>query len=605
MTGHSSAWAPGRVRIDDLRRRLGWEFDLPRATQFANSTDEVEEVLAAAEAAARGGDWVVCAVGYEASAAFDPAIADALAGVGGRAALPLVWWTSFGRRREVEVVTPPTDAVQLHGLHRLHGPDWYRSGVTAIRDRIAAGDVYQVNLADRVHGDFDGEVFDLYRAMAVAQGGEFNALLEIGDTVVVSASPELFLGVESDHVVTRPMKGTRRRRARPVDDREAASDLVTSDKDRAENVMVVDLLRNDLSRISLPGGVSVPSLFDLERYATVWQLTSTVRAELRDDVDLVALFSAAFPCGSVTGAPKFSAMRTIAEMEQQPRGMYCGSIGVIEPREDEAMSPGSVMRPRSTWSVAIRTAVVDRPTGRVEFGAGGGITIDSDPEAEEDELRSKTEVLTATRPAFSLFETMRLDEEGVHHLDLHLARLAISADHLGFPFDVDEARCAVDAASRVARRSHCLHRLRLTLDDGGSTRVEVVAVETTRSEGPVRLAVSSERIRSDDLFCAHKTTNRAHYDRARSCRPDVDDVVLVNERGEVVETTIASLLYRSGGRWFTPPLSAGGLPGIGRQVLLASGLVSERSLSVGDLASCEGIEVVSALRGRRPAILVV
>lgn len=580
-------WWPRRVRLDDVARGVGYEFSLPSRVWAAADVDDVVGVISAGEAAAEAGEWVVGFVTYEAARAFDSAFPIATAG----GTLPLAWFCSFASRREVPLVEAPTGGPFVDGVVRTHGSRWYRDGVQHVRELIGAGGVYQVNLTDRVRARLVADPFDLYRSMVSTQGGSFNAFLDLGEAVVASASPELFLEIDGAAVTARPMKGTRRRHGRPAADLMMAQELRLSEKDRAENVMIVDLLRNDLSRLSSPGGVTVPELFRVERYETVWQLTSTVRATLRPEVRLADVFRSTFPCGSITGAPKVAAMHAIARLEPSPRGLYCGAIGVISPSVEG-------VRPSSTWSVAIRTAVIDAADGRVEFASGGGITYDSVSADEDDELESKVAVLRLARPAFELFETLRFDADGAHNLHRHLRRLEASAEYFGFPSDLSRVSADVEALSRP----DCARRLRIVLDRRGRHRLEVVALD----DAPpfVRLAVSTATVRSDDPFMCHKTTRRAVYERARSAHPRADDVVLVNERAEVVETTIANLLYRLGDQWFTPPLASGGLAGIGREVAVESGDVRERVLLVADLAGCDELSVVNSLRGRRAAVIL-
>ena len=534
------------------------------------------------------GQWVIGFVTYEAARAFDDAFPVAQVST----TLPLAWFCSFGKRREVPLAEPPTNGPFVDGVVRTHGSAWYRDGVQQVRELIETGGVYQVNLTDRVRCRLVADPFDLYRSMVSTQGGAFNAFLDLGEAVVVSASPELFLQIDGDIITTRPMKGTRRRHGRPAADLHLADELRHSEKDLAENVMIVDLLRNDLSRLSAPGGVSVPELFRVERYETVWQLTSTVQARLRREVGLVDVFRATFPCGSITGAPKVAAMRAIGRLEPSPRGLYCGAIGMISP----AIGGD---RPASIWSVAIRTAVIDAADGRVEFAAGGGITYDSVAADEDDELESKMTVLRAARPAFELFETLRFDEHGARNLPLHIRRLSTSAEYFGFPFDAAALTAEVGALPSI----DAPQRLRLVLDRTGRHRVETFPLDDAPLHA--RLAVATVRARSDDPFLCHKTTRRAVYERARATHPTADDTLLVNERDEVVETTVANLLYRIGDRWYTPPLSSGGLPGVGREVLVVGGEVSERVLPVCELATCDELAIVSSLRGRRSAELVV
>lgn len=580
-------WAPRRVRLDDVARGVGYEFSSPSRLCVAVDVDDVVGVIAAGEAAAGAGEWVVGFVTYEAARAFDSAYP--LAAAGGT--LPLAWFCAFGSRVEVPLVEAPSNGPFVDGVVRTHGSRWYRDGVQRVRELIETGGVYQINLTDRVRARLVADPFDLYRSMVSTQGGSFNAFLDLGEAVVASASPELFLEISGDTVTARPMKGTRRRHGRADADVQMAEELRASEKDRAENVMIVDLLRNDLSRLSSPGGVTVPELFRVERYETVWQLTSTVQASLRPEVRLADVFRSTFPCGSITGAPKVAAMHAIARLEPSPRGLYCGAIGMISPSVDGA-------RPSSIWSVAIRTAVIDAADGRVEFASGGGITYDSVPADEDDELESKVAVLRSARPAFALFETLRFDAEGAHDLVRHLRRLKASADYFGFACDPSVVAADVGALGVPDGP----RRLRVVLDRRGRHRLELVALDD--SAPLVRLAVATARVRSDDPFMCHKTTRRAVYERARSAHPLADDVLLVNERAEVVETTIANLLYRLGDEWFTPPLASGGLPGIGREVLVSSGAVTERVLPLAQLAACDELAVVNSLRGRRAAVIL-
>ena len=587
-------WWPRRVRLDDVGRGVGFEFGRAHHVWCAAEVADVVGVVAAAEAAAMAGAWVVGFVTYEAARAFD----DAFPVAEPSATLPLAWFAAFSDRDEVPLAEPPVASPAtgsfVADVQRLGGSEWYRDGVEQVRRLIETGDVYQVNLTDRIRCRLTADPFDLYRSMVATQGGAFNAFLDLGDAAVVSASPELFLQIDRGTVLARPMKGTRRRHGRAERDHEMAAELRASNKDLAENVMIVDLLRNDLTRVSSPGGVSVPELFEVERYETVWQLTSTVAARLRPEVGLADVFRATFPCGSITGAPKVSAMHAIGRLEQAPRGLYCGAIGMISPSV-------AGERPPSIWSVAIRTAVVDTSPDtaslghHLEFGAGGGITYDSVPTDEDDELESKTAVLRSARTAFELFETLRLDAHGVHRLAPHLRRLASSAEYFGFPYDT-----AAIAAEVVALPTPRVpHRLRITLERSGRHRVQAAPLDPAPSH--VHLAVAADRVLSSDPFLCHKTTRRAVYDQARAAHPEADDVLLVNERDEVVETTVANLLYLFEGQWCTPPLTSGGLPGIGRQALVADLSVRERVLLVHELPACQAFAVVSSLRGRRSA----
>lgn len=582
--------SPPVARVDDLRRGWSRAFAGFERELVARSLDDVVDVVREAEAAAASGRWVVGYVAYEAAPAFDPAMVVRPPADG----LPLAWFGVFAD--VVEVASPDADspsASPVGSIERAGGSEWYRTSVGSIRRGIERGDVYQVNLTDRFVAAAPEHPGDLYAAMARAQRGSYNAFVRHGDTVVMSASPELFLHWEGDVLSSSPMKGTRPRGLDAEADARAVDDLVNSEKDRAENVMIVDLIRNDMSRVAVTGTVEVPELFAIERYETVWQMTSTVRCTTRPTTTLVDVLRAMFPCGSVTGAPKVAAMEMIAALETEPRGVYCGAVGFLAP-------PGR--GPRAVFSVAIRTAVADLASGRMTYGAGGGITYDSDPAAEDAEAEAKTAVLRRPRPAFAVFETMRAVDGRVLRRERHLARLAATVAYFGFAGDLTAVERVLDDA--LADHADGAQRVRLEWRRDGSTEVAVVPVGGTPSV--VTLGVSAQgALSSSDVFGRHKTTWREAYDVVRrEWGESVDDVVMVNERGEACETTIASLLFRRPGssRWCTPPLTSGGLDGVGRRALLDSGQVDEGVVLASELADCE-LAVVSSLRGVRRAVL--
>jgi para-aminobenzoate synthetase/4-amino-4-deoxychorismate lyase len=575
------------ARFDDLVSRppRHWAFAGQVAAGRADHLTEVERTIAAAEHQAQAlGRWVVLAVSYESAAAFDAAMRTKRRPPPGQA---YVQWASFERADPLGAASPPSRGASI-GTTRRGNPVPFRSGVEAIRQRIAGGDVYQVNLCERFEGAIDGDVSGLYGGLLAGQSCEFGAQVDLGDRWIACASPELFFRWDGDTITCRPMKGTASRHPRPDVDAARAVALAASAKDRAENVMIVDLLRNDLSRIARLGSVRVPTLFAIERYETVWQMTSTLQGDVDADVSLVDVFRALFPCGSVTGAPKVAAMGIIDELEQEPRGIYCGALGYLAP-------PGH--GPRAVFCVPIRTAVVDH-VGVVTYGAGAGITWSSDAAAEDAEVDAKARVLTDPWPHFELLETLLLDERGLLHATQHLDRMEVAAAWFGIAFDRAAATRALDGLAPTSGAQ----RIRLLLSRQGRLRVE--STELDDATASVRLALDTEITRSDDPFCCHKTTARDHYARALERHPGADDVVLVNEIGHAVETTTANLAFRRDARWWVPPLSDGGLAGVGRAAALADGRVAERSIAAVDLASCEELAVVSDLRGWRPATLV-
>lgn len=579
------------VRLDDMRAGCSWEFVGGRAAGRADRLDRVVGELRAAEDRVRHhGEWVVVTIAYEAAPAFDAAFRTAAAPPDG---VPFVWWTSFGQRRPVPPV--PAGAAGVLTSARRQGfwtPDGDRrrdfgDAVDVVRGRIQVGDAYQVNIADRYDGSYAGTALELYGRLLATQSCPYGAYIELEDRTIVSVSPELFFRWSGDTITCRPMKGTAPRSADATADQRAERELLASDKERAENVMIVDLLRNDLNRIARPGSVRVPHLFTVEGYETVWQLTSTVEADVPAGIDLVSVLAALFPCGSVTGAPKIAAMGIIDELEGGPRGVYCGAIGVLAP---------AGQGDRAVFSVPIRTAVVDPVRSTFEYGAGGGITWWSTRSAEDDEVSTKAAVLRNARADLCLLETMRLDERGVRNAGAHLDRLARSAAWLAVPFDRSLAERRLGELSSAVPQ-----RLRLLVERSGAMTIERHPLDDVAL--PVLLAVDAAVTRADDPLCRHKTTWRRHYAEACARHPHAHDVVLVNEDGWAIEATTANLAYRLGDEWYTPPLRDGGLAGIGRMDALRRGQLAERSIRASDLPSCDEIALLNDLRGWRPARL--
>ncbi len=588
------------ARFDDLSPGHERAFALadPIAVIEARRPDEVAGVLSAAEAAAERGSWVAGYVAYDAAPGLD---ADQT--VAARAAddpfvdLPLAWFTVFADRRDVAPLEPSDPTSGARAVAAAWQPsvdrDAYDAAIARIRGLIAAGETYQVNHTMRMRARLEGDARGLYRDLALAQRGGYAAYLSVGRYRVVSASPERFFRLDGDRVSARPMKGTAARGRWLAEDEAIAARLVASDKDRAENAMIVDLIRNDLGRVAVPGSVRTTSMFDPERYETVWQLTSTIEANLPPRTPLVDVFRALFPSGSVTGAPKVATMRIIRELEREPRGVYCGAVGFLAP-------PGA-SEPRASFNVAIRTVVVDTASGVAEYGVGGGITYDSSPAAEYAEVLAKAQLLTAARPRFELFETLFHDAHGFRHLDEHLERLTASARYFGFRLDPEDAEAALEAA--VGSNDHGPTRVRLVLRRDGSIRAEPSAPPPV-NDAPVTVAVDREPVDPADIWLFHKTTLREPYERRRERRPDVDDILLTNTRDEVTESTIANLAVRLGARWWTPPLDAGLLAGTYRSALVRDGILEERRVRTEELAAAEELALVSSVRGWRPAVLV-
>lgn len=546
----------------------------PDAVLSTHDLSEVRDVIAEAERAARRGARVAGFVTYEAAPAFEP-----LMRVAHGAQMPLAWF-AVASKYEVDVIR-----TLAHSHTRTPAPwtlaptiETYHDQVEQVRERIAAGDTYQVNLTARLSTTFADDPFALYETMRRAQGEGYHAYIDTGAYIVASASPELFFDLRGRTIRTRPMKGTRARGRWPAEDRGLANELAASEKDRAENLMIVDLLRNDLGRIADVGGVTVTSLFDVEHYRTVHQLTSTIAATVRADVALVDVFDALFPCGSITGAPKINTMRIINELEPAPREVYCGAVGVIEPDG------------RAVFNVPIRTVWIDKRTSAAVYGTGAGITYESDADTECAEIVAKAAVLLETWPEFELLETMRAETGAIVRLDAHVARLMTSAAYFGF--DVDESAVRT-ALAEVARAATTASRVRLLVDACGKARAETYALDKKDS---ITAALANSPVSSSDRFLFHKTTNRSVYERHAEEHSAQDDVLLWNERGEITEFTRGNVVVEMAGRLLTPPLDCGLLPGVFREELLRHGEIVETVVLKEDLARVTNVWLISSLR---------
>jgi para-aminobenzoate synthetase / 4-amino-4-deoxychorismate lyase len=586
------------ARFDDLVAGAERAFRLaePVGVIEARRPSEVAGAIDAAGSAAARGLWAAGFVAYEAAPGLDPELSvHVRAPDDPLAELPLAWFALFERKEDL----PPLEPARLDPPGSAGSP-WrpsvdratYDAAVERIRELIAAGHTYQVNHTIRLRAMIRGDERGFYRDLCLAQRGGYAAFLDLGRYRVLSASPELFFRIDGERITTRPMKGTAPRGRWLAEDEEIAARLVASSKDRAENAMIVDLLRNDLGRICRTGSVEVERMLEAERFETVWQLTSTIEGDLRPEITLLDTFRALFPSGSVTGAPKVRTTRIIADLEDSARGPYCGAIGYLAPAESG--------EPRASFNVAIRTVVLDAQTRTAEYGVGGGITHDSSASAEYEEIVAKARVLTDVRPAFELFESLaHVPSEGFRHLDKHLERLAGSAGYFGFRFEPEPAAAALKrAVAEVAGPSV----IRLTLARDGELSTDVRQLPPT--DDAVRVALDDEPVDPSDVWLFHKTTRRAPYERRRERRPDVDDVLLVNDHSEVTESTIANLAVRLDGVWVTPPVDAGLLPGTYRNVLLGEGRLTERPITVDELRGAGELALVSSVRGWRPAALV-
>jgi para-aminobenzoate synthetase/4-amino-4-deoxychorismate lyase len=570
------------------------EFADPVEVIVAERPEEVRPALRAVQEAVRErGCWAAGYVSYEAAPAFDTALE---VWVGSAAVPPLLWFGVFRSPRCVPYgMAPESGPVGVSEWQPSLTRDEYAQRVRAVKAAIADGMTYQVNLTMRLRARFTGDDFAWYRALRDAQRASYAAYLNFGRWRILSASPELFFrwSIEHGRIVTRPMKGTSPRGRWLEEDERRADALRSSAKERAENVMIVDLLRSDLGRIATPGTVTVPELFTVETYPTVLQMTSAVEAAPRPGTTLEDIFAALFPCGSVTGAPKVATMGLIADLEDSPRGVYSGAIGYV--------SPGG----EAVFNVAIRTVVVDVEAGTAEYGVGGGVTWDSTADAEYAEIETKAAILREPERAFDLLETLRLERGEYDLLERHLARLSASARHFGIPLDEARVRTALDRYAE--EHSSMIRRVRLLLSPNGTVRIEGTSFDGMPPEEPLLVALARTPVSRSDRFLYHKTTRRAVYDeRRREGGDGVFDVLMQNEEGELTEFTTGNVAVEmeEGTPWWTPPRECGLLAGTLRGELLERGELREKVLRIDDLVGTSNLYFLNSVRGVLPVHLV-
>lgn len=539
--------------------------------------EEVLPQLHEVEAATRAGAWAVGFLAYEAAPALDPSLAAHPADP----AWPLACWAITGPPQEVP---PPSEGPGERLAWRpLLSAEEHSAAVEEIRAAIARGETYQANFTFPLEANAEDDPFPLFASLAAAQRGRHAAFLDFGDRAVLCASPELFFRRDGDEVLVRPMKGTARRGRFLAEEPAALAELL-SEKNRAENLMIVDMMRNDLGKVATPGSVRVTSLFEAETYPTVHQLVSEVRA--KTSVGQVDLLRALFPCASITGAPKAATQAILKRLERGPRGVYTGAVGYFAPGQ------------KASFAVAIRTIAWRRRPGQpalARFGTGGGIVWDSDAAAEYRECQAKALVLTRSTPPFALLETLLWrPRSGFFLLPRHLERIASSASFFGFPCDPDKLRLELESAAAGFPLERC--RVRLLLAEDGGARIEATPMPCS-PRPDLLLAVDVLPALESETFLFHKTTWRSRYEEALARFPAAGEVALWNDRGELTETTRGNLVLRFGRDFLTPALDCGLLPGVYRAEMLARGRIAEARLPLAALAEADEIFHLSALRG--------
>lgn len=585
------------VLFDDAspsRNRLKY-FAAPLGVIVAENPVEVPAAFAALEAARAEGRYLAGYFSYELGLMLEPRLAPLLPPA---RPVPLLWFGIFDAP-EVFEGEAATAALANRITGRAYaGPlklEWdgpaYRARFARVRDWIAAGDIYQANLSFRARFAFRGDPLALYRDLRACAGAAHCAFIDDGARHILSLSPELFFDLSpAGRLTARPMKGTAARGSDVPADERARRSLAASEKDRAENLMIVDLLRNDLGRVAETGSVEVRDLFAVETYPTLHQMVSTVTAQLKPGTGIAAILKALFPCGSVTGAPKIRAMEIIQALEESPRGVYCGAIGYFAPDG------------RAAFNVAIRTLTISGGGG--ELGIGGAVVYDSTAPSEYAECLLKARYYEMARKPLGLIETLRYASgEGFARLDLHLARMARSAGAFGMKFARDAALQAIQSAVYA---SSSPMRVRLTLNEDGQFAATAAPLSEA-APSQWTYAISPQRVLSTDVLQRHKTTWRELYDseHARlSAECGCDEVLFLNEHDEVAEGSRTNVFAEVDGALVTPPLSAGALDGCLRRELLDCGGCAERALMPADLACAQKIYLGNSLRGLIPAVAI-
>jgi len=616
----SLADAPSRGTDSTLSgaEALRCSFEAPLRTLVAHTPAQVVPLLNEVQALSQQGYWCVGYLRYEAASAFDAALTTHAADG------PLAWFGVFERaspwplpgtptptpvpvkagtstptsKAAMTPATAPTPPVGMQWRSSLSQAQ-FDDHMGLIHQAIAAGEFYQVNYTAPLHSTLSGSAPALFERLQRAQPGGYAAYIDTGAEQILSVSPELFFDWNDEHILARPMKGTAPRDDNPAEDAALAQELTQSAKERAENVMIVDLLRNDLSRVAQPHTVQVPRLFAVHTLPTVHQMVSDVTAQTRPGTTLADVFTALFPCGSITGAPKVRAMQMIRELEPTARGVYCGTIGVLR--------PGG----HATFSVAIRTVTLQGD--RASCGIGSGITADATASAEWQEWQHKRNFLERASQPFNLLETLRLQDGDFVNLGAHLTRLARAATHFAYPFNEARCRLALQAllpnrewtapSTQTIQAAHTSWRVRLLLDAQGGVFAEKFELQEPLTHALLALAATPfEACRSE--FTRFKTTHRAHYESFAPADPQVFDTLLYNPRGELTECTRGNIAMLLDGQWVTPPLHCGLLGGVGRELYLQRGRLTEAVVRVEDLPRVQGLAFVNSVRGWIDAKLV-
>ena len=521
---------------------------------------------------------------YEAAPAFDNAYR-----VNEKGSLPLI---CFGLFKDYKI----EKILESQKLESAEAIEWevttdrtlYESHLKYIKDQIKLGNTYQVNYTLRKHSNTISNPYDFF--LEKAQDAPYAAFIDSDEHTIISMSPELFFKLSGDSLICKPMKGTSKRGKTLHEDIVLMEDLKNSEKDQAENIMITDMLRNDMGKISNTGSVKVLSEFDIEKYPTVWQMTSSIESQA--NASITGIFEALFPCASVTGAPKVSSMKIISEIEDQPREIYTGAIGYIAPNNE------------AQFSVPIRTILSDKKAHRSVYGTGSGIVWDSEIQKEWDECQNKSAILSAGSQDFELFETMRWNSSKKIFLEkLHLDRLKDSAEFYDYKFHHEKISNKLqDYLKNLEPESEKVIRLFLAKD--GEIRLTTSAYKEQNKDKPQFISLATRPVNSEDRSLYHKTTNRSVYENAIGENPDCDDILLWNEAGNITESTISNVIFKKDSEYYTPPVSCGLLSGTYRAHMISQGHLKERIIPKAEINLYSEIYLINSVRGKYPVKLI-
>ncbi|MEW6061003.1 MAG: aminodeoxychorismate synthase component I [Bacteroidota bacterium] len=582
----SALRTPNTILLESSRRdalnRNNYLFHSPTDVLTVHSLKDVPTAFDAIERHLAQGKWIAGYVGYESGYHFENIVRD----FDNRTSLPLMWLGVYDpplivpqEFLEIELSSP--NATIFNPRLSISVSTYFHT-IDRLKKYILNGDTYQINFTDRFEFIFSGDEFELYLLLRQKQHVPFSAFLNLNDVHILSFSPELFFRQNNEVLTVKPMKGTCHRGRTIKEDDELAEWLHNDEKNRSENLMIVDLLRNDLGRICTSGSVRVKELFAVERYETVLQMTSTIEGMLQNEISYYDIFKALFPCGSVTGAPKIRTMQIINETERHQRGVYCGAIGFIAPEKE------------ATFSVAIRTVVLHNSKGTL--GVGSGIVYDSDPAQEYEECALKAEFLLKDQERFEIFETM-LWKERFLFLEQHLERMRQSAEYFFFTFNKEKILDMLKNAERTFQKEK-EYRVRLSLSRSTIPHLDIAEVIPFHDSPVIKIA--PEHTDSNNRFFYHKTTYRPLYNKYRqlALQDRIADYIFLNEREEVTEGTITNIFVETNGKLFTPPISCGLLAGIYRNHILETRRqATERILTLNDLKTARHLYLCNSIRG--------